>query len=53
MKLHQACVKQEEEGRVEEVRRILNRITDHNNDFEFVMRIIDLEVRQGELDPRS
>ena len=54
MKLHLAWVEQEDKDRVEEARRILKRITDHNNDFKFVMRRIDLEVRQEELlDPRS
>ena len=50
MKLHLAWAEQEEEeGRVEEARRILNQITDNNDDVELVMRRVDLEVRQSEL----
>ena len=40
---------EEEEGRVEEARRILKQITVNKYDVELVMRRVDLEVRQGEI----
>ena len=47
MKLHLAWIEQEEEGRVEEVSRILDRITDRNNDFDFVMRTDEKRYREN------